>query len=52
LLREEEGIQHPIYYSNQTLYDTKTRYLKVKEIALVLMSASSVVRLASKVDPQ
>jgi len=39
LVREDVGIQQPVYYSNQTLYDTKKRYIKEGKVALALVSA-------------
>jgi hypothetical protein len=40
LVREDEGIQRPVYYSNWTLHDVEIRYLKVEKVALALVRAS------------
>ena len=40
LVREEKGVQHPIYYAGKTLLDIETRYLRVKKIALALVITS------------
>jgi len=40
LVREDEGIQRLVYYSNWTLHDVEIRYLKVEKVALALVRAS------------
>ena len=40
LIREDEGIQKPIYYTSKTLLDAETRYLLLEKLALALVSAS------------
>lgn len=40
LLREEGKIQHPVYYFSMMLQDAKTRYLKMENVSLALISAS------------
>jgi len=44
LVREEEGVQRLVYYVSKALLDAETRYLKVKKIALVLVTASRKLR--------
>lgn len=48
LVREDVGVQQPVYYSNQTLYDTKKRYIKEGKVALVLVSAFRKLKPYSK----
>ncbi|KAL5564753.1 hypothetical protein UlMin_027917 [Ulmus minor] len=40
LVREEEGVQWPIYYTSKSLLDAETRYPEVEKLALALMIAS------------
>ncbi|XXG78142.1 hypothetical protein AAC387_Pa08g2147 [Persea americana] len=40
LIREDNGQQRPIYYTSKTMLDAETRYLKLKKLALALVSAS------------
>ncbi|KAL5576999.1 hypothetical protein UlMin_018698 [Ulmus minor] len=40
LVREEEGVQWPIYYTSKSLLDAETRYLEVEKLALALMIAA------------
>jgi hypothetical protein len=44
LVREDEGIQRPIYYFSQTLYNVETRYLKVKKLAFTLVNTSKKLK--------
>ncbi|KAK3037306.1 hypothetical protein RJ639_032068 [Escallonia herrerae] len=37
LIREEDGVQKPIYYVNKVLQDVETRYPKIDKIALALI---------------
>ncbi|KAK3041133.1 hypothetical protein RJ639_027585 [Escallonia herrerae] len=37
LMREEDGVQKPIYYISKVLQDVETRYLKIDKIALALI---------------
>ena len=36
-VQEEEGVQCPIYYTNKSLVDMETRYLKIEKLVLTLM---------------
>lgn len=40
LVREEEGIQHLVYYAGKTLLDAETRYLRVEKNAPTLVTTS------------
>jgi hypothetical protein len=40
VVKENERIQHPVYFSSQTLHDAKTKYIKVGKVPLTLVSAS------------
>ncbi|KAL5574153.1 hypothetical protein UlMin_023750 [Ulmus minor] len=40
LVREEEGVQWPIYYTSKCLLDAETRYPEVEKLALALMIAA------------
>ncbi|KAL5561391.1 hypothetical protein UlMin_031138 [Ulmus minor] len=40
LIREEEGVQWPIYYTSKSLLDAETRYPEVEKLALALMIAA------------
>ena len=44
LVREEEGVQHPIYYAGNTLLDIKTRNLRVEKIVLALVTTSKKLK--------
>lgn len=48
LVREDVGVQQPVYYSNQTLYDTAERYIKEGKVALALVSAFRKLNHISK----
>ncbi|KAL5558492.1 hypothetical protein UlMin_034703 [Ulmus minor] len=37
LVREEDGVQWPIYYTSKSLLDAETRYPKIEKLALALM---------------
>ncbi|KAL5554621.1 hypothetical protein UlMin_042022 [Ulmus minor] len=39
-IREEEGVQWPIYYTSKSLLDAETRYPDVEKLALALMIAA------------
>jgi hypothetical protein len=45
LVREDEGIQRPVYYFSQTLYNVETRYLKVKKLVFTLVNTSKKLKL-------
>ncbi|KAK3028295.1 hypothetical protein RJ639_037472 [Escallonia herrerae] len=40
LVKEEEGVQKPIYYVSKVLQDVETRYPKINKIALALIKIS------------
>ncbi|KAL5554521.1 hypothetical protein UlMin_041922 [Ulmus minor] len=40
LVREEEGVQWPIYYTSKSLLDAETRYPEVEKLALALIVAA------------
>ena len=40
LVREEEGMQWPIYYTSKSLVNAETRYAEVEKLALALMVAA------------
>ncbi|KAL5548489.1 hypothetical protein UlMin_003720 [Ulmus minor] len=44
LVREEEGVQWPIYYTSKSLLDAETRYPEVEKLALALMIAARKLR--------
>ncbi|KAL5563381.1 hypothetical protein UlMin_033128 [Ulmus minor] len=44
LVREEEGVQWPIYYTSKSLRDAETRYPEVETLALTLMIAARKLR--------
>ncbi|KAL5571672.1 hypothetical protein UlMin_021269 [Ulmus minor] len=44
LIREEEGVQWPIYYTSKSLLDAETRYPDVEKLALALMIAARKLR--------
>lgn len=44
LVREDEGIQRPVYYFSQTLYNVETGYLKVKKLAFTLVNTSKKLK--------
>ncbi|KAL5555767.1 hypothetical protein UlMin_038003 [Ulmus minor] len=44
LIREEEGVQWPIYYTSKSLLDAETRYPEVEKLALALMIAARKLR--------
>jgi hypothetical protein len=44
LVKEDERIQCPIYYSSQTLDDVGTKYLKVKKATFTLVSTSQKLK--------
>ncbi|KAL5537985.1 hypothetical protein UlMin_045753 [Ulmus minor] len=44
LIREEEGVQWPIYYTSKSLFDAETRYPEVEKLALALMIAARKLR--------
>jgi len=39
LVREERGVQCPVYYAGKTLLDVETRYLRVEKVALALVAS-------------
>lgn len=44
LVREEERIQHPVYYTSKALVDVETRYLTMEKWALALVTATRKLR--------
>ncbi|KAK3030892.1 hypothetical protein RJ639_037242 [Escallonia herrerae] len=44
LVREEDGVQKPIYYVSKVLQDVKTRYPKIDRIALALIISARRLR--------
>jgi hypothetical protein len=38
-LVQDEGVLKIVYYANKVLYGTKTRYMKIENIAFALISA-------------
>ena len=45
LVRDEKNIHYLVYYSNQTLLDAKTIYLKkIEKVVLSLISASKKLK--------
>ncbi|KAK3030287.1 hypothetical protein RJ639_039870 [Escallonia herrerae] len=44
ILREEDGVQKPIYYVSKVLQDVKTRYPKIDKIALALIISARRLR--------
>ncbi|KAK3040487.1 hypothetical protein RJ639_028772 [Escallonia herrerae] len=45
LVREEDGVQKPIYYVSKVLQDVETRYSKIDKIALALIILARRLRL-------
>ncbi|KAK0593315.1 hypothetical protein LWI29_034683 [Acer saccharum] len=43
LVRQEKGVQKPVYYTSKALLPTETRYSPAEKIALVLMTAKPEV---------
>ncbi|KAL5557725.1 hypothetical protein UlMin_033936 [Ulmus minor] len=44
LVREEDDVQWPIYYTNKSLLDAETRYPEIEKLALALMVAARKLR--------
>ncbi|KAL5565982.1 hypothetical protein UlMin_029146 [Ulmus minor] len=44
LVREEDGVQWPIYYTSKSLLDVETRYPEIEKLALALMVAARKLR--------
>ncbi|KAL5570324.1 hypothetical protein UlMin_026899 [Ulmus minor] len=44
LVREEDGVQWPIYCTNKSLLDAETRYPEIEKLALALMVAARKLR--------
>ena len=44
LVREEEGVQYPIYYTSKALLNAKTRYPPLEKWALALVVATRKLR--------
>ena len=40
LVREEDKVQKPVYYTSQALRDTKERYTPIKKLAFALVIAA------------
>ncbi|KAK0571069.1 hypothetical protein LWI29_010549 [Acer saccharum] len=45
LVRQEEGIQKPVYYTSKALLPAETRYSPTEKMALALMTAARKLRL-------
>ena len=45
LVREDEGKQHPVYYTSKALVDAETRYPLMEKWALTLITAARKLRL-------
>ena len=44
LVRDEEGVQYPIYYTSKALLDAETRYPSLEKWALALVVAARKLR--------
>ncbi|KAK3010861.1 hypothetical protein RJ639_012967 [Escallonia herrerae] len=44
LIKEEDGVQKPIYYISKVLQDVETRYPKIDKIALALIISARLLR--------
>ena len=44
LVREEDGVQWPIYYTSKSLLDAETRYPEIEKLALALIVAARKLR--------
>ena len=44
LVRDEEGVQYPIYYTSKALLDAETRYPPLEKLALALVVAVRKLR--------
>ena len=44
LVREEEGVQYPIYYTSKALLDAETRYPPLEKLALALVVVARKLR--------
>ncbi|XP_074297786.1 uncharacterized protein LOC141628559 [Silene latifolia] len=44
LVKEQEGVQHPIYYISKSVLPTQTRYTSFEKLALALVTASYKLR--------
>ena len=44
LIREENDIQHPVYYVSKALLDAETRYSRLEKLALALVVAGRKLR--------
>ncbi|KAH9792469.1 hypothetical protein KPL71_004135 [Citrus sinensis] len=44
IVREEEGVQYPIYYTSKALLDAETRYPPLEKLALALVVATRKLR--------
>lgn len=44
LVREEEGMQHPVYYASKAFVDAETRYTTMEKWALALVTAVRKLR--------
>ena len=40
LVRNEDGVQRPVYYINKSLQEAETRYLLLKKAVLAIMHAT------------
>ena len=44
LIKEEENVQKPVYYTSQAFQGTEANYLRIEKIAIVLLVASRKLR--------
>ena len=44
LIREDEGIQWPVYYVSKALLDAETRYAEIEKVSLALVMAAKKLR--------
>ena len=51
LVREDEGKQHPVYYTSKALVDAETRYPAMEKWALALITAAWKLRPYFQVHP-
>ena len=42
LVREEDGVQYPVYYVSKSLVDAETKYTPMEKLAYCLIIASSI----------
>ena len=44
LIKEEENVQKPVYYTSQAFQGTESNYLRIEKIAIALLVASRKLR--------